>query len=150
VVDYLKVADRSWPILGPLMRAHAAVYRATNGRIGGWLPGLPSMLLLDHVGARSGKKRTTPLVYMPDGDDFVLVAAKGGHPRHPSWVHNLRAHPQTEVQIGSRRFEVRAREAGAEERRRLWPAAVEYNPLWGSYQRRTERTIPIVILERSA
>jgi F420H(2)-dependent quinone reductase len=105
------------------------------------------MLLLDHVGARSGRKRTTPLVYMPDGGDFVVVAAKGGHPRNPSWVHNLRAHPQTEVQIGSRRIPVRAREAGAEERRRLWPAATDYNPLWGNYQRRTERTIPIFVLE---
>jgi deazaflavin-dependent oxidoreductase (nitroreductase family) len=147
VVDYLKVADRSWPLLGPLMRGHAAIYRATSGRIGGRLPGLPKMLLLDHVGARSGKKRTTPLVYMPDGDGFVVVAAKGGHPKDPSWVHNLRADPNTEVQIGSHRIKVRAREANPEERRRLWPAAVAHNPLWGSYQRRTRRTIPVLILE---
>jgi deazaflavin-dependent oxidoreductase (nitroreductase family) len=73
------------------------------------------MLLLDHVGARSGRRRTTPLVYMPDGDSFVIVAAKGGHPENPSWVYNVRAHPQTEVQLGSRRVAVRAREAGDEE-----------------------------------
>jgi deazaflavin-dependent oxidoreductase (nitroreductase family) len=122
------------------------VYRATGGRIGRRLPGLPPMLLLDHVGAMSGKRRTTPLVYMPDGENFVVVAAKGGYPRHPGWLHNLRAHPDTEVQLGSSRIEVHAREANVEERRRLWPRAVAYNPLWGRYQRRTERTVPLIVL----
>ena len=147
MVDYLRVADRAWPLLGRVMSAHATVYRATGGRVGERLPGLPPMLLLDHVGARSGRRRTTPLVYMPDGDNLVVVAAKGGHPRHPGWVHNLRARPDTEVQVGSRRIKVRAREANGDERRRLWRSATEYNPLWGSYQRRTERTIPLVVLE---
>jgi deazaflavin-dependent oxidoreductase (nitroreductase family) len=146
VVDFLRVADRTWPLLWRLMSAHAMVYRATGGRIGQRIPGLPPMLLLDHVGARSGKNRTTPLVYMPDGDDFVVVAAKGGYPKHPGWVHNLRADPDTEVQIGSRRISVHASEANAEERRRLWPRAVDFNPLWGRYQRRTDRTVPLVIL----
>ena len=76
-MDYLDLADRSWPVLGPLMRAHAAVYRMTGGRVGGRLPGLPAMLLLDHRGAKSGKRRTTPLVYMPDGDNLLVVASKG-------------------------------------------------------------------------
>ena len=145
-MDYLDIADRSWPILGPLMRGHAAVYRATGGRIGGSLPGLPSLLLLDHVGARSGKRRTTPLVYMPEGEDFVVVASKGGYPKHPGWVHNLRAHPDTEVQIGGRRIAVHAAEATDEERERIWPRAVMYNPVWGRYEERTDREIPIVIL----
>jgi F420H(2)-dependent quinone reductase len=83
VVDYLQVADRAWPLLGRVMSAHAALYRATGGRVGGGFPGLPPMLLLDHVGARSGRRRTTPLVYMPDGENLVVVAAKGGHPRNP-------------------------------------------------------------------
>src|SRR5438270_14079435 len=83
-IDYLDVADHLWPVLGPLMRGHAALYRATGGRIGGRLPGLPSLLLLDHVGARSGKLRTTPLVYMPDGDTMLVVASKGGHPKDPA------------------------------------------------------------------
>jgi len=129
------------------MSAHATVYRATRGRVGGRLPGLPPMLLLDHVGARTGRRRTIPLVYMPDGENLVVVAAKGGHPRHPGWVHNLRARPDTEVQVGSRRIEVHAREANGDERRRLWSSATAYNPLWGGYQRRTERTIPLVVLE---
>jgi F420H(2)-dependent quinone reductase len=147
VFDYLKVADLSWPVLGPLMRGHARLYRATDGRIGGWVPGLPSLLLLDHIGARSGKRRTTPLVYMRDGDRLIVVPSKGGHPRNPGWLHNLRANPDTEVQIGSRRLPVHAREATAAERRALWPRAVAHNPFWGRYQERTARRIPLVILE---
>ena len=144
--DYLKLADRSWPLLNRMMRGHVWVYRATGGRIGRRVPTLPPIMLLDHVGARSGKARTTPLVYMPDGDDFVVVASKGGHPRNPAWMHNLRARPDTEVQVGRRRLPVRASEANAEERARLWPRAIEYNPHWGHYERRTDREIPLVIL----
>jgi F420H(2)-dependent quinone reductase len=146
-IDYLDLADHLWFFLGPLMRGHAAVYRATGGRLGGRVPGLPSLLLLDHVGAKSGKRRTTPLVYMPAGKDLLLVASKGGHPENPSWMHNLRAHPDTDVQLGTTRIKVRAREAGAEERRRLWPKAAEYNPHWARYRRRTSREIPLVLLE---
>ena len=128
------------------MNAHAAVYRATGGRIGQRMPGLPSLLLLDHVGAKTGKRRTTPLVYMPDGDDFVVVASKGGYPTNPGWLHNLRAHPHAQVQIGRRRTQVRAMEATEAERRRIWPLAVEHNPHWDRYQQRADREIPIVIL----
>ena len=130
------------------MQVHTVVYRATGGRVGRRLPGLPPMLLLDHVGARSGRRRTTPLVYMRDGADLVVVAAKGGHPRHPGWLHNLRANPDTEVQIGAQLMKVRAREATDEERSRLWPRAVRYNPVWGRYQRRTPREVPVVILSK--
>jgi deazaflavin-dependent oxidoreductase (nitroreductase family) len=129
------------------MRGHAAIYRATGGRIGGQVPGLPSLLLLDHVGAKSGRPRTTPLVYMPDGDNLLIVASKGGYPKDPGWLHNLRAHPDTEVQIGRQRVKVHAREATAEERERLWPRAVEHNPHWGRYRERTNREIPFVLLE---
>jgi deazaflavin-dependent oxidoreductase (nitroreductase family) len=69
------------------------------------------MLLLDHVGAKSGKRRTTPLVYMPDGENFLIVAAKGGHPENPSWLHNLRVYRDTEIHIGRRHIQVHAREA---------------------------------------
>jgi F420H(2)-dependent quinone reductase len=146
MVDYLRIADRSWPVLGPLMRAHAFAYRVSGGRIGRRLPGLPPMLVLTHVGARSGKRRSTPVVYMPDGDSYVIVAAKGGHPEDPAWMHNLRANPDAEVQVGPRRIKVRAAEADAAERRRLWPLAVAHNPLWGRYQRRTAREVPLVVL----
>ena len=129
------------------MRGHAAVYRATDGRIGGRVPGLPSLLLLDHIGAKSGRLRTTPLVYMPDGVNLLIVASKGGYPRNPSWLHNLRAHPDTEVQIGRTRLKVHAREANSDERRRLWPRAAKHNPHWARYRERTSRQIPLVLLE---
>jgi deazaflavin-dependent oxidoreductase (nitroreductase family) len=146
-LDYLDVADRLWFLLGPLTRGHAAVYRASEGRIGGSMPGLPPLLLLEHVGAKTGKRRTTPLVYMPVGEDLLVVASKGGHPSDPGWMHNLRAHPDTEVQIGRRRLKVRAREADAGERTRLWPRAARYNPHWGRYRERTGREIPLVLLQ---
>jgi len=138
---------RSWWVLAPLMRGHAAIYRATGGRLGRWLPGVPSMLLLDNVGARSGTLRTTPLVYMADEGRFIVVAAKGGHPENPAWLYNLRAHPDTQIQIGKRRIEVHAREAGTEERRTLWPKALAYTAHWRRYERRSRRTIPLLILE---
>jgi deazaflavin-dependent oxidoreductase (nitroreductase family) len=147
LIDYLDLADHLWPLLAPLMRAHATVYKATGGRIGGHVPGLPSLLLLDHTGARSGRLRTTPLVYMEDADALLIVASKGGHPRDPAWMHNLRAHPDTEVQIGRRRMRVHAREATPAERRRLWPRAVKHNAHWGRYRERTSREIPLVLLE---
>lgn len=106
------------------------------------------MLLLDHVGAKSGKRRTTPLAYLEHGDDHVIVASKGGHPRHPAWFHNLNANPDTTIQVGSRRIPVRARVASSEERAQLWPEVVELYGGYEDYQRRTEREIPLVILER--
>jgi F420H(2)-dependent quinone reductase len=145
MASYLDLVDRSWPVLGQVMRGHAAIYRATGGRIGKF-PGLPSLLLLDHVGAKSGKTRTTPLVYMPEGDDYVVVASKGGHPKHPGWLYNLRANPDTTIQIGRRRIPVHAREATDEEREELWPRAVKYNHYWGDYTSRTDRVFPLVIL----
>jgi len=104
------------------------------------------MLLLDHVGAKSGKKRTTPLVYLDDGDEVVIVASKGGSPRHPAWFHNLRANPEVAAQVGSRRVPVRARVASAEERSRLWPQIVKLYRGYELYQSRTQREIPLVIL----
>ena len=143
----LELVEHSWGLLGGLMKGHVVVYRVSHGLVGHHVPGAPPMLLLDHVGARSGKRRTTPLVYMPDGDDLLVVASKGGYPKDPGWMHNLRAHPDTEVQIGHTRLPVRAREAGADERRRLWPKAAKYNPHWARYRQRTSREIPLVLLE---
>jgi len=136
-----------WPVLNRLMKGHAGVYRATRGAIGHRFPGSPPMLLLDHVGAKSGQRRTSPLVYVKDGDAVVIVASKGGHPKHPAWYHNLRANPDTTVQIGSERRPVRARVATAEERPRLWDKAVETYGGYRGYQERTGREIPLVVLE---
>jgi len=146
-VDLLRLADRMWPVLDRVMRTHVAVYRATNGRIGMRVPGVPPMLLLEHVGARTGKRRTSALVYIEDGPNLVLVASKGGYPRHPSWFHNLKAHPEVTVQIGAERRPVRARVATPGERQRLWPVAVVAWPGYRDYQARTGREIPLVILE---
>ena len=145
---HLRLADRSWPILRRLMAGHAAVYRATGGLVGHHLPGLPPILLLDHVGAKSGRKRTTALLYVEDYDKAVIIASKGGFPKHPAWYHNLRANPDTTVQIGRERREVRAREATPEERERIWPKAVAAYGPYADYQARTPRKIPVVILER--
>jgi deazaflavin-dependent oxidoreductase (nitroreductase family) len=129
-----------------VMRAHTVAYKATGGLVGGWMPGVGSMLLLDHVGAKSGKQRTNALVYVRDGDDLVIVASKGGSPRNPAWFHNLLANPDTTVQVGRRRMPVRARVASAEERSRLWPRVVETYGGYENYQERTSREIPLVIL----
>ena len=123
------------------------MYRATGGLIGHRFPGAPPVLLLDHVGANSGTMRTTPLAYVKDGRVVVVVASKGGHPKHPGWYHNLRAHPETTVQIGCQRRAVRARVANPDERARLWPKAIAAYSGYRGYQERTNREIPLVILE---
>jgi F420H(2)-dependent quinone reductase len=146
-MDYLRAADRSWPVLRRLMSGHAALYRASKGLIGHRFPGSPPMLLLDHVGAKSGTRRTSPLVYGRDGANRVLVASKGGYPKNPSWFHNLRANPDTSVQVGSEVRKVRARVAEGEERARLWTLMVGVYSGYESYRRRTEREIPLVVLE---
>lgn len=146
-MDYLRLADRMWPVLDKVMGAHVAIYRATNGRIGQHFPGVPAMLLLDHVGAKTRKRRTSALVYIEDGPNLVLIASKGGYPKHPAWFHNLKAHPDVTVQVGRERRRVRARIASLEERRRLWPKAVKAYSGYGTYQERTGREIPVVILE---
>ena len=140
------LVDRSWPLLTRLMGAHVALYRASGGRLGHKPPGLPQMLLLDHVGARSGVRRTSPLVYTRDGENYLLVASKGGYPRNPAWLHNLRAHPDTTIQVGRRKLAVHAHVASDEERERLWPLCVATYAGFAGYQKRAERTIPLVVL----
>jgi deazaflavin-dependent oxidoreductase (nitroreductase family) len=149
-MDLMRAVDRSWPVLRRLAGGHTAVYRLSHGLVGHRFPGAAPMLLLDHVGAKSGVKRTLPLVYTRDGDDLVLVASKGGNPKNPAWFHNLVANPETTVQVGSELRPVRARVASDEERERLWPKAVANYGGFADYQKRTDRKIPVVVLERRA
>lgn len=140
---------RGAPLANSMFRlvaaAHTAVYKATGGRVGGRIQGNP-MLLLDTTGRKTGKKRTTPLLYLPDGPNVVIVASKGGASKHPAWWLNLRAHPETVVQIGSWRLRVVAEETSGEDRRRLWERLVAMYAGYARYQRRTEREIPVVRL----
>jgi deazaflavin-dependent oxidoreductase (nitroreductase family) len=127
-----------------------ALYRRSGGRIGGNIPGWPKarIALVDHVGAKSAKKRTSPLMYQEDGDAVAVMASKAGQPTHPAWFHNLRANPETTIQIGPAVRTVRARVADEEERGRLWAGFVEIYPGSEAYQRNSKgRKIPIVILE---
>ncbi len=131
-------------------KLHVALYRRSGGRIGGHIPGWPEarILLLDHTGARSGAKRTSPLMYQEDGDAIVVMASKAGQPTHPAWFHNLKANPETAIQIDSEVREVRARVATAAERERLWAKFVALYPGSEAYQRNAKgREIPIVILD---
>jgi F420H(2)-dependent quinone reductase len=146
-MDYLNWVENNWALLGRAMQGHTAIYRVTGGRIGHRVPGAPPMLLLDHVGAKSGTRRTSPLVYGRDGQNLILVASKGGYPKNPSWLHNLIANPDTIVQVGSQHERVHARVASAEERPRLWALMVGVYGGYEDYQRRTEREIPLVVLE---
>ena len=145
--DYLNLADRTWPTLVRLMGGHAKLYRLTRGRIGHRVPGVPEMLLLDHVGAKSGTHRYTPLVFARDGENVILIASKGGYPKNPAWFYNLKANPDTTIQIGSKRTSVHARVATPEEYDRLWKLAVKVYGGYEDYRRRTERQIPLVVLE---
>jgi F420H(2)-dependent quinone reductase len=137
----------AWSVADLGFQAHVLTYRVTHGLVGHRFPGVPAMLLLDHVGAKSGTRRTTPLVYLRDGEDIVIVASKGGHARNPSWFHNLRANPDTTIQVGSSRRPVHARVATPQERKRLWPSVVDTYSGYAGYQRRTEREIPLIVLE---
>ena len=132
----------SWQWFG---RIHSAAYRATGGRLGGRLAGR-DMLLLTTRGRRSGELRTTPLSYLEDGQDFVVVASNNGGPRDPAWWLNLCADPKAEIQVGDKQYSVRAHRAEGEERARLWPLLVAYNPPYATYATRTPRPMPVVVL----
>jgi deazaflavin-dependent oxidoreductase (nitroreductase family) len=130
-------------------RIHPVIYRLTGGRMLGRIAGVP-VLLLTTRGRRSGAPRTKPLLYLADGDAYVVAASFAGEPRHPAWWLNLRADPAAVVQVGRRTVPVRAREAEGAERERLWRAIVEQEASFAEYERRTTRRIPVVVLEPRA
>jgi len=124
---------------------HSGVYRATGGKLFGRM-GKSPILLLNTVGRKTGKKRTSPLLYVMDGEDFVIIASKGGAPTHPAWYLNLKANPEATVEVGDREVRVRAEEADSEKKARLWQKMVEMYPAYDDYQTKTKREIPLLIL----
>jgi deazaflavin-dependent oxidoreductase (nitroreductase family) len=126
--------------------ANSAVFRASGGRLGAtFLRGAPVFLLITK-GRKSGAPRTAPLLYLRDGDDYVVVASKGGMSHHPLWFKNLEANPDAEIEIGKDKINVRARRASDAEKARLWPKLVAMYPDYDDYQARTARDIPVVLL----
>jgi deazaflavin-dependent oxidoreductase (nitroreductase family) len=124
-------------------------FRANGGKVGGAFEGSP-LLLLQTTGAKTGRTRVKPLVYRRDGDRLVVFGTKGGSPTHPEWYYNVRANPRVTVEVGSDQFEADARVAPPDERDRLWRLQTQDVPVFADYQKRTDRTIPVVILERVA
>ena len=126
---------------------HVRRYRETDGEVGYMWNGAP-ILLLTTTGRRTGEPTTTPLIFGRDGDRYVIVASKGGAPAHPGWYRNLVKTPEVEVQVKADRFRARARTASGDERERLWRAMNEIWPHYDSYAEKTDREIPVVVLER--
>jgi deazaflavin-dependent oxidoreductase (nitroreductase family) len=120
-------------------------FRANGGRVGGMFEGTP-LLLLHHTGARSGKERVNPLAYNRDGDRYIIFASKGGAPSNPDWYHNLKAHPEITIEVGTETIPVTAGEAVGEERERLFRAQAERSPAFAEYQAKTDRVIPVIVL----
>lgn len=125
---------------------HSALYSVSKGRIGGTALGGP-IVLVDSVGRKSGKRRTHPLICDEQGENIVVVASKGGIDKHPAWYLNLKASPATEINWKGEKRRVHAREAEGEERQRLWDRMAEVYPPYNDYQARTERRIPVIVLE---
>ena len=126
---------------------HVRAYRETDGERGYHWRGT-AILLLTTTGRVSGEERTTPLIHRVDDDKWVVVASKGGAPEHPDWYKNLEADPRATIQVKSERIPVRARAAQGDERTRLWRLMKEVWPPYEEYQEKTEREIPVVVLER--
>ncbi len=122
------------------------VFRASNGRLGNrFLRGAP-VLLLTATGRKSGQPRTTPLLYLSDGERLVVVASKGGFSSHPAWYRNVEANPRVSIELGGERREMRAKRASEAEKAALWPRLVAMYRDFDDYQARTDREIPVVIL----
>jgi deazaflavin-dependent oxidoreductase (nitroreductase family) len=139
-------------LTGQVLRVHEAIYKGTDGRVGHRMIGVPT-LLLRSTGRRSGATRTNGLVYARDGDDYLVVASNGGADRPPAWLHNVRAHPDVEVQIGRDRSPGTARivEPSDPDYDRLWKIVNENNhDRYTAYQQKTERPIPVIVVSSAA
>jgi deazaflavin-dependent oxidoreductase (nitroreductase family) len=120
-------------------------FRANEGRVGGMFENMP-LVLLHHTGAKSGTAYTNPLAYLRDGDRYVIFASKAGAPENPGWYYNLKAHPDTTIEVGTDTVDVRAGEAESEERERLFATQAERSPTFAEYQAKAGRVIPVMVL----
>ena len=120
-------------------------FRANGGKPPSW-SGTSSILLLHHRGAKTGTDRVNPVAYLEDDGRYVIFASKAGAPTNPGWYHNLKANPETTIEVGSDTFAVRAAEVSGEERERLFAAQAERSPQFAEYQQNTDRVIPVVVL----
>ena len=138
-----------WKVFQKLTEANVWLYRVSKGRLGNHLPGYPEapIILLHHVGAKSGTHRVSPVNSLPDGERWIIVASKGGTDKHPGWLHNLKANPETEIEAPER-IPVTARVVDEAERAELWPRLVEIYPPYDDYQANTDRQIQVISLER--
>ena len=125
-------------------------FRANEGRVGGPFAGAP-MILIHHIGAKSGTERVTPLVQFPEGDGrTIIVGSAAGAPTHPAWYHNLKANPKIVVEVGTEEYQVVAEEVTGAERDALWERVVSEAPGFRDYEEKTDRTIPLLRLTRAA
>ena len=140
------MATRVNPLVKLFWRVHPKLYGLSNGRIGGSIMGLP-VLLLTTTGRKTGQLRTKALRYLPQGEDFVVIASNLGQEHHPAWWLNLKAQPNASVQVGKTHHPVQAREAEGEERERIWRTLTDKVPAYDGYRTRTTRRFPVVVLE---
>ncbi|HSX09674.1 MAG TPA: nitroreductase family deazaflavin-dependent oxidoreductase [Candidatus Saccharimonadales bacterium] len=122
-------------------------FRANKGIVGGMFNGMP-LLLVTTIGAKSGKEVTIPVAYSMDGDNYVIVASKGGAPENPAWYYNLLAHPEVTIEVGEEKFQVRAHDTKDEERERLFDQHAAKYPAFNDYKAKTSRVIPVLVLKK--
>lgn len=135
------------PFIIVMSRVNTWMYRVSGGRLGAkWLYGAP-ILLLTTVGRKSGEPRTTPLLYLEDGDNVILVGSQGGMSKNPLWVGNIDANPDVEIEIGTKKRRMTGRRGSDDEKQRHWPALTKMYPDFADYQARTTRNIPIIVLQ---
>jgi deazaflavin-dependent oxidoreductase (nitroreductase family) len=123
-------------------------FRANGGKVGPPFEGAP-MILVNHTGAKSGRSYTTPLVYLPDGEDWVIIASKAGAPTHPDWYHNLKAHPDVTIEVGTEKVAAKATEVTGAERDELYARQVAVMPGFAEYAEKAGRVIPVIRLTRA-
>jgi F420H(2)-dependent quinone reductase len=133
-------------IFKQFMQLQISMYRRSGGKRMGSLRGMP-LLLLTSVGRKTGKQHTTPVMYIHDGNNYVITASNGGEDKHPAWFLNLQAHPQTTIEVDGTTKSVMAHEASPEEKSHLWAELVKQAPFFDDYTKKTTRDIPMVILQ---